>query len=249
MTSKRKCLCALFAIFIGIANTTAQAEWKGKGELGLVLARGNSESETFSAKADMSNEIDLWKHSVGFSTLYSSSVNADTGADVKSGDRFEVHGQSDYRLSSRNYAFGALRYENDRFSPYTYQAIVALGYGHKFIDSDTTKLAGEVGVGYRRTEDRITAAIEGDVVARGRVAYEHQFNASTKIFDTLLVESAADNTFLQNEAGVQVSMTESLALSVAHLVRYNTYVPTAIPPARQQRKSDQLLTANLVFSF
>lgn len=228
----------------------AQAEWKGKAELGLVLARGNTDSKTITSKADVTKELELWKHSAGFSTLYSSAVDDETGADKKTGDRFEVHAQSDYKFSERSYVFGSVRYEEDRFSAYSYQGIVAIGYGYRFIDTEDTKLSTEVGAGYRRTEDRNPPhLIVGDTVGRGRLAYEQKLTASTKIYDTFLVEAGEENTFLQNEAGVQVSMTEMLALSVAYVVRHNTDVPVATPPDRQRQKTDQLLTISLVASF
>jgi putative salt-induced outer membrane protein len=194
--------------------------------------------------------VESWKHTAGFSTLYSSAVDDETGEDEKTGDRFEVHGQSDYKFSERSYIFGSVRYEEDRFSGYSYQGIVAAGYGYRFINTEDTKLATEVGVGYRRTEDRDPPNLtNGDTVARGRLAYEQKITASTKIYDTFLVEAGEDNTFLQNEAGVQVSMTDMLALSVAYIVRHNTDVPVATPPDRQRVKTDQLITVSLVASF
>lgn len=220
-----------------LTPAAAQAEWKGKGELGLVLARGNTETETISAKADMVQESDPWKHLVGFSALRS------TSGDVTTADRYEVHGQSDYKISQRSYVLGALRYENDEFSPYTYQAVAALGYGYKFYDTEDTKLSVELGVGYRRTEDRLTQEEEGDAILRGGMNYENKITDNTLVYDKLLVESGSDNTFIQNELGVKVAMNASLALSVAYLVRYNTDVD---PPLES---TDELLTANLVFSF
>jgi putative salt-induced outer membrane protein len=250
MSSQRQlCLASSIAAALLIA-APAKAEWAVKGELGLVLARGNTESKTFTAKADATKEVESWKHTAGFSTLYSSAVDDETGVDEKTGDRYELHGQSDYKFSERSYVFGSVRYEEDRFSPYTYQGIVAAGYGYRFIDTETTKLSTEIGVGYRRTEDRDPPAAEyGETVARGRIAYEQQLTASTKIYDTFLVEGGGDNTFMQNEAGVQVKMTDALALSVAYVVRHNTYVPTATPPDRQRRHTDELITVSLAFSF
>jgi putative salt-induced outer membrane protein len=228
---------AFAALAVTLCSTAAHAEWEGKGELGLVIARGNTETETISAKADMVNESDPWKHLVGFSVLRSTSSNVTTA------DRYEVHGQSDYSLSARSYVLGALRYENDEFSPYTYQAVAALGYGYKFYDTEDTKLSVELGVGYRRTEDRLTGEKQGDAIARGGMNYENKLTDSTVVYDKLLVESGSDNTFIQNELGVKVAMNASLALSVAYLVRYNTDVD---PPLEDM---DELLTANLVFSF
>jgi len=249
MTRQRLYWC--FGIAAGLLiGLPAHAEWKVKGELGLVMARGNSESETITAKADTVNELESWKHTAGFSTLYSSAVDEDTGEEEKTGDRFEVHGQSDYKYSERSYMFGSLRYEEDRFSPYSYQGIVSVGYGYRFINTDDTKLVTELGVGYRRTEDaEPPKTTNNDTVGRGRIAYEQKLTASTKIYDTFLVEAGQDNTFLQNEAGVQVTMTKVLALSVAYVVRHNTDVQPATPPEVERKHTDELLTVNLVFEF
>ena len=249
MSNQRLCLISSIAASL-LVGAPAHAEWKVKGELGLVLARGNTESQTVTAKADAVKESDAWKHQAGFSMLYSSAVDDETGEEEKTGDRYELHGQSDYKFSERSYIFGSARYEEDRFSPYTYQGIVSAGYGYRFIDTETTKLSTEIGVGYRRTEDRDPPEAEnGDTVGRGRIAYEQQITATTKIYDTFLVEAGSDNTYLQNEAGVQVTITDALALSVAYVVRHNTYVPPVAPPERERYHTDELITANLVFEF
>ncbi len=224
-------------IAAAMSASTAQAEWKGKGELGAVIARGNTEAETISAKADMTTERERWKHLVGFSVLRSTSAN------VLTGNRYELHGQSDYKLSARSYALGALRYENDQFSPYRYQAVAAAGYGYKLFDTEATKLAVEAGVGYRRAEDRLTNQTQGNAVFRGAVNYDHKLTGNSRVYDKFLVEAGSDNTFLQNELGIQVNMNEQFALSVAHLIRHNTDVRAPL------KNTDQLLTASLVFSF
>ncbi|HTE40030.1 MAG TPA: DUF481 domain-containing protein [Steroidobacteraceae bacterium] len=246
-------LAAAAAILLA---TAAQAEWKGKGELGLVIAKGNTETQTINAKADLSTESDQpWKHSVGFSALRSEDEDGLTG------DRFEAHAQSDYKFSPRTYALGTLRYDDDKFSPYTYQAVGSVGYGYKFFDTEPLKLSGEIGVGYRRYEEReviledattgditvIPALANGEAIVRGAVNYDHKLTATTSVFDKFLVEAGSDNTYLQNELGVAVKMTDMLALSVAYLVRHNTDINEAAIPV--PKKTDQLMTVNLVFAF
>jgi len=246
-------VAALGAVVSPINADAASEQWSGKGELGLALARGNTTSDTFNAKADMTKIVDPWKHTVGFSVVRSSARDPDTGTDKTTGNRYEFHGQSDYKLNSRSYVFGGARYENDDFAPFQYQAIVDGGYGYKFIDSDTTKLATEAGVGYRRQKEQDTAlksgAQTGDAIFRGKVGYEQKLTANTKVYDAFLMETGSHNTFLQNEVGVQVSMTDKLALSVAHVIRHNSDVPATVPPAQPIKKTDQLLTVNLVFAF
>ena len=84
---------------------------------------------------------------------------------------------------------------------------------------------------------------EGEAVGRGLVAYKHAFNDSVAFVDTLLVEAGSDNTFVQNDAGLQVDMSKKLALKVGYQVRHNTDVAPGI------KKTDQLMTTNLVYNF
>jgi putative salt-induced outer membrane protein len=237
VTTFNAALRVAFTASLGLIAIQAHAEWKGKGELGAVIARGNTDAETINAKIDMTTEHDPWKHLVGFSALRS------TNADVTTGDRYEFHGQSDYKLTETSYALGSLRYENDKFSPYNYQAVASIGYGYKFFDTDATKLAAEIGVGYRRAEDHLTGEVQGDAIARGGINFDYKLTTNSAVYDKFLVESGSDNTYIQNEAGVKANINESLALSIEHLIRHNSNVD---PPLRH---TDQLLTANLVFSF
>jgi putative salt-induced outer membrane protein len=245
---------ASHGVLVGLALMNfrdASAEWKGKGELGLVLARGNTNTETLNAKADMTKETEKWKHLVGFSMMRSTSEHELTG------NRYEAHGQSNYALSEKSYALGSLRYESDEFSPYDYSAVASLGYGYKIFDTEETKLAIELGAGYRYAQDRDSLDVDGNLVARGEahgnaivrggVNYEQKLTSNTLVYDKLLVESGSTNTFVQNELGIKVAMNESLALSVAHLLRYNTEVNEAIVPIPKQ--TDHLFTVNLVFAF
>ena len=227
---------AAIAMF-SLLGLQAHAEWSGKGELGLVLARGNSETETISAKADVEGKYDKWKHLAGFSILQSKS------GDEQTADRYEVHAQSNYSMTDRAYALGSVRYEDDQFSSYTYQAVATLGVGYRFFDADDLKLSGELGVGYRRTEDRLSGETNGETIVRAAANYEQLLTATTTIYDKLLVESGSDNTYVQNALGVKVSINAKVALSVAYEVRYNTDVD---PP---RESTDELLTANLVFAF
>ena len=55
------------------------------------------------------------------------------------------------------FAFGALAYQDDRFSGFQYQASASGGLGYRFFNSDTTKLSVQAGVGYRVLRPEISA--------------------------------------------------------------------------------------------
>ena len=226
------------ALLLGaLASGTAYADWSGKGTFGGVLARGNTETETINLNLDVENKLDRWTHKAGASMLRT------VTDDVTSADRWELRGESQYSLTDRSYVFGALRYEDDAFTDYDYQATLSGGYGYRFIMNETTKLEGQIGAGYREAEVRLTGEQQDGIIARGALDFEHKLTATTLVYDRFLVESGSDNTFLQNALGVEVKINDSFALGLDYSVRHNTDV---LPGTD---KTDQVLTANLVYGF
>jgi putative salt-induced outer membrane protein len=230
-------------------SVPAQADWTGKGEGGLLLSRGNSESTSANAKLDVADQQGDWKNSVLLAGLYSK------GADFETGQRLEARYELDRKISDRLYAYGAIRGERDLFSGFAYQASLTGGVGYKFIDSDTTKLAGTFGVGYRRLQpeelikdpsgeviQRIKGDASGNAVATAGVNFEHLLTKTTKLLDKLMVESGSSDTSVSNDFQVQVSMTDRLALAFGYGVRYNT------DPAPGTKRLDQLTTVNIVYN-
>jgi putative salt-induced outer membrane protein len=236
------------SLAFAFSGTASAADWTGKGEAGLVLANGNTDSKTGNVKLDLATTIEQWKHAFGGSAIYAATDGETTG------QRWEVHEQSDYNFSTRSFWFGAGRYEDDRFSGFDYQATLSTGLGRHFIDNDTTQFTGTAGVGYKFFETRAVydetglvpvllepSDSDSQVVFRGTLDLTHSFTATTKLLEKFLVESGSDNTFVQNDIGIQVQMTDVLALAAAYSVRYNTDPPLGFG------KTDTLTTLNLVY--
>jgi putative salt-induced outer membrane protein len=235
-----------FAASLLAAAVPAQADWTGKGEAGLVIASGNTNTETANAKLQLTNETENWKNMAGAAALYASDE------DGKTANRWEVFGQADWKFTERNFLFGAGRYEEDEFSGFEYQATASYGIGRRFMDTPNTTMVGTVGAGYKFFEtrdsfDEETGVLieEGDsdneVVFRGTLDLEHRFTATTSLINKFIVESGQNNTFVQNDLSLKVKMTDVLALAVGYSVRHNSE-----PPA-EFKKTDTLTTINLVY--
>ncbi len=238
----------VIAAAAALTGTDAHAQWGSKSQAGFVMSRGNTETETANAKFEIDYEVENWKHSFDSSLLYGRS------SDVTTGERWDAKWQTDNKISERSFWFGSLRYEDDRYSGFDYQGTVAVGAGRDFIDGEDTRLSIQLGVGVRRLRpeelvrnelleviDRIPGEIEDDFVGNGTLKFEHAFNESTKVLNTLLVESGSANTLAQNELALQVQMNRLFALALGFKVRHNSQ-----PPPEQDRM-DTLTTVNLVF--
>jgi putative salt-induced outer membrane protein len=223
----------------------AQAQWTAKAEAGAVAARGNTETDSANVKLAVAREYEKWKHSLALNAVYASD---ETGA---TGQRWEARGQSDYSFHPRGFWFGSGRYEDDRFSGFEYQTTYGTGLGWRFYDDPVTKLTAQLGVGYKvfRTRDTLDEETftflpgerREELIGQFSIDFERELTATTKIIDKFLVESGANNTFLQNEFSVQVKIMESLALAVGYAARYNTQPPEGF------EEMDTLTTLNLVY--
>jgi putative salt-induced outer membrane protein len=225
------------AALIALASGTASADWSGKGRIGGVLARGNTETSTANLNFDLTKHLERWDHKFGGSMLRTLSEG------LTSADRWELRVESDYRPTRRTFLFTSVRYEQDQFTDYAYQATGAIGVGHHFVASDKTKLDGRFGIGTRRAELRLTDDTEADAILRLGVDFQRFLTANTSVYDRLLVETGETNTFVQNALGLEVKMTQAFSVALGYELRYNSEV---LPGTEN---ADQVFTAGVAAAF
>jgi putative salt-induced outer membrane protein len=224
--------------------------WSGKGQAGYVMSRGNSDTDAANVKLDLSLLRRDWKYSLELDGLFGRSSG------ITSAERWDARQQSDYQITAGLFTFGALSYQDDRFSGFQYQATGSAGLGYKFVDSETTKLAAQVGVGYRslrpeillkddagRVYARIPQPTQSEAVGTTGLDFMHQFNASTKLTDKLITESGSSNTSIRNDLSLEVKMNKKLALAAGFSVSENTNPPAPL------KRTDTISTLNLVYAF
>ncbi|HEU4626508.1 MAG TPA: DUF481 domain-containing protein [Steroidobacteraceae bacterium] len=239
-------LVSLFATTVAHAQDT----WTTRAELGFVAAHGNSSTKTANAKVEIAREIHDWKYTFATTGLYGRTTGISTA------QHFDARSQANYAFSERSFWFGALRYEDDRFSGFDYQTTATTGVGRKFIDTDATKLSIQIGAGFRalrpeelvrdEATDAVLARIKGershDAVANGALSFEHAFNDHTKVIDSLLTEAGQANTLTRNDLSLEVKMIRTFAVSIGLSIRHNS------EPGPGLQRTDTLTTVNLVYS-
>lgn len=227
---------ALALVSIPALADEEELGWSGKGGLGIVSQRGNADTETININAELVNTMEQWRHVLGLAVLNASENGEDTA------NRFEVYGQSDYKINDISYWFGSLRYEDDDFSQFENQATLAVGYGRELFNNDIHKLNGEVGVGYRRAELRASGETSTEPVLRGKLDYVWALSETASLSNNFLVEAGSDNTFAKNITALTADIANNFGIQLAYEIRHNTDVDD---PANN---TDFLTTVNLVYS-
>jgi len=243
-------------------NAANNGGWSGSGEFGFASATGNTRSQNVNGKLNLNQENEQWKNNFYVDFLRAKSQQAVTNASGvtveqfnETANRYDGGASVGYKLDPRSYIVTAARYEHDDFGANIWQGVVSVGYGYIALKDDTNELSFELGPGYKRyrpaVQDTLINGVEvpqeangtqSEAIARGLVNYKHKLTDNTSFEDTFLTEAGSKNTYLQNDAGVSVSMTKKLAVKVGFQVRHNTNVLPGI------RKNDTLTTTNIVYN-
>ena len=239
----------------------ANGDWTGTGELGFASTTGNTRSQNLNAKLNMSQETAQWKNNFFLDALRSKNqvkVDNSAGASINQYDttanRYDAGASAGYKLDPRSYIVGAARYEHVDFGANRWSAIVSIGYGYIALKTDRSELSFEIGPGYKEYQPNPTTVLvnnvdvtytqgrQEEVVARGLVNYKYRLTANTSFDDTFLMEVGSKDKYLQNDAGLSVSMTKKLSIKVGFEVRHNS---TVLPGVK---KTDTLTTTNIVYN-
>ena len=221
------------------------AEWQGQGEVGLVKTSGNTESESFNVGLNFKKELQAWTHELGVSFYQASSE------DTRSASSMAADYTAKYSITERRYLFSSISYLDDDFDGFTEQSSASLGYGYHVIKSKPTAWEVGIGIGYRDTSKLIKLSdrseVEGEDISSGtlvlRSDYRHQLTTNTKFSDSFVAEIGSDNSFIENEAALIVSMNEKFALKAGLLIRHNS------DPAPGADETDSISSVNIVYSF
>jgi len=242
---------ALFSTQVALAE--AGNIWKGEGELGFSSSTGNTENESLNTKLSISREYEKWIHGVTFSALRGKDNDTTTA------ERYVFNARSEYKLSELNYLFGAFRYDDDRFGGYDYQTSLVAGVGRHIIKTEATSLKLEIGAGARRSQLKEMDAVEDETslkekvdftessrnegIVQSRLNFSHSFTKTTAFIQDFLIETGKENTYIESDTGLRVSISDHLALKVSFAMKRNTTVPEG------KEKIDKVSTVNLVYSF
>ncbi len=224
-------------------KSAEKSPWKSSVELGFIRTTGNTETQTLSAKADVTYEVDKWRHN-GHAEGYGTESEDDTGNAVVSAERYELSGKSDYKFTEFDYAYGLVKLQKDRFSGFEYEHIVSLGYGRKVIKQDNMELDLEIGPGERFFKvDAIDAESDKEALLRLSANYWWQITANSKFTQKLSTDIGEEITSTESITGVQANINSTLALKFTYTVRHKTDVPV------DTAKTDTEAAMTLVYSF
>lgn len=229
-------LAALATSHAMAQSTLAAPQWRGLAGASLAVTSGNSSTQALLVNADIARATADDKVTiVGF---INEGKSKKAGVSSTTAGKWGVAGQYDRNLTADVYGFGKLGVDHDRVIDLSLRSQVAAGLGYHLIrtPADTFDVFG--GVAYTSSSYKTPQTIAGTTDTRfnstGLLLGEestHQLNDA--VFFKQRLEYYPGMTGNQNQmvkfnAGLSVSMSRSLALTVGVVDTYNSKVAAGV---------------------
>lgn len=234
-------LLFLFGVVCACAFSD-ESPWSHESQLGIAIASGNADSQTYQAKQLTAYRFDANTIKLGGHYLYG------TAKGVENARNWDLTLRYERTLSEDFAAYFGAGIESDRFIGYDTRLFTDLGGKLWLIPGDkkVDYLSFEAGYRYLR-ENRVTGAIPPELNSHFLRAYTEGLkklteSVSAKVWVEALYDVAQSGNLQMNfEGSLGVSLHENLSLNAAYQGRYRE-----TPVLVTNKKYDSLLLVSLV---
>jgi putative salt-induced outer membrane protein len=214
--------------------------WSGNVALGFLNSSGNTDDSSTTFNFLVAYVTGAWTHALD-GRAYGASTNNQTTAEA-----YQLGWKTTYDIDERNYVFGALDWNKDRFASYVEQTFETLGYGRRVLDNETYKLNVEIGAGFAQQElaefcSTVIAGIpspactppaelvvgQDEDSAVGILGGDFLWNVNDTVTFTQAADIffASDNTYWETVTAVRAGLVGNVGLVASYTIKANTDAP------------------------
>ena len=262
MTKSRRLISRVFlpvtmCLFASVAGAQDSGPWSGQVALGYLASSGNTDTTAFNFNGEVNYDVNKWHNNLLGRAILKTDSNESTA------EAYKLAYNLKYDLSERNYLFGLLDYNNDRFSSYDQQIFEVVGAGRRFIMTDKHELDGELGIGasqsdFRdcRLEDELAGACvigppqtapfgtsEDEIIYRLSGEYRWQISENASFLQRLAANVGSSNTYTESLTEVRAGIVGDIALVLSYMIKNNSDV------APGTDKTDTYTAISLEYAF
>ena len=251
--------CAPFLVNAADSGATGAAAEPStitaSAELGLLYKTGNTRSADVKAGLDFKWEEDVWRSTLALDMLVKKSEQSDEGGDDSletTDQKWTIESKTNYTLEKdgKNYIYGDIAYENNRFSSYDHQSSISMGWGRQWYKSEDTSFFADIGPGYKRdvtreTDDNPSETLSSFII-QAQALYVTKINEHVEFKQSLSAKFAPksdENDKYKAETSITTKLIETLQLKFSFTVDHNSIVEEG------DEKTETQTAMTLVYSF
>jgi putative salt-induced outer membrane protein len=249
------CLLPLMSYTVSAEDTEKKPEYTASAELGFLYKTGNTKSADIKAGFNVQHEKDKWRTVVAFNILAKKleKEDADGNEEFETTDnKWDILTQTNYTIGkkAKNYLYGNLAHEQDKFSGFESQSSFSAGWGRQWYKTETSSFFADIGPGVKYDVTRVTdtdASISNtSFIIQAQALYTRKLNEHVKFKQYLVAKQATqsgENSVYKSETSVTAQLIDSLQLKFALRIDYDTEVE----PEFEKTNTETSMT--LIYSF
>lgn len=258
--NRKLALAGLLALPLSVNAAEPAPEkplFTGSAELGFLFKTGNTESLDIKTGFDLRYEKDMWLSILELDLLIKKAdVESEGDVNFQTTDqKWTVNSQTNYTLGNdKNYIYGNLWYEEDKFSSFDSRASISTGWGRHWYKTEEASFWADIGPGFKRdrvfdydADKNVVGITTNDSwIVQAQALYLRKINEHVEFKQTAsakIAMASGENSSYEAESSVTTKLISTLQLKVAFKVEYNTEV------AATSENTNTQTTATLVYSF
>jgi putative salt-induced outer membrane protein YdiY len=217
-------------------------------EFGFLLANGNTNASTITAKINTSQELESWSYQIIGSGLYKQSQQELEGkkGHAASAQKLFLSGQLDHKLTEPDdRLFVYCEYENNRFSGFRYQAALAAGWTSRLWHDKQSEFKYSVGPGFgiSEVEENNSEEDTKGLIVRAAMEYKRKFSNSATFRQFVSTEADQEFYKTKSETSLSTKLTGALAMKLSFIMNLDT----SVGPETEELDTEAAVT--LVYQF
>ena len=239
----RKLVLATFCLLPFATFTTTAAEaakekpaFTASAELGFLYKTGNTKSVDVKAGFNLKHEKEKWRSVVAFNILAKKLETEDDAGDKEfetTDNKWDILTQTNYTIgeADKNYLYGNLAYEQDKFSGFESQSSFSAGWGREWHKTETSSLFADIGPGVKydvtRATDTNASTSNTNLIIQAQALYTHKFNDFVEFKQYFVAKQATEsgeNSVYKSETSVTAQLIDALQLKFALRIDHDTEV-------------------------
>ena len=144
-------------------------------------------------------------------------------------NKWDLSAQTNYTIgeAGKNYLYGNLAHEQNKFSSFESQSSFSAGWGRSFFEDETSSFFADIGPGVKYDVSRATGDSSTNLIIQAQALYTHKFNENVAFKQSFIARQATEsgeNSAYKSESSVTAQLMDSLQLKFALRIDYDTEV-------------------------
>lgn len=217
--------------------------WAGtNAQLGYIVNTGNTNTTSMAVGLNLSYLGTSWQNTMQANSY----VNKALGVVTK--EQYFGNDQLNYFLTRNqaNYLFFNGKLIADRFSPYTYQTVLAVGYGRRLFHTDNFTLTVQAGPGIRHSEVREPPQYENNKIITTGANLKWQILKRLALSEQFNYDFGKPFNYMRSTTALSTTLAGHLAVQLQYIAEYYSNIPER---STNTQKLDTITNIALVYNY